>query len=112
MQLENAEVFLSVSIAGKQATRGSYDHFHKVNKLGEEMFGVTTTRPVVFHDVKQTVKLSNDFVRGALEEAPSEYNMKRHVWRGLPARKRLMIHVKGYVKAMHPGNRGYTVELL
>lgn len=112
MQLENAEVLLSVNIAGEQATRGSYDHFHKVNKLGEEMFGVTTVRKVTYHDAKQTVKLGNEFVKGALEEAPPEYNMKRHVWRGLPARKRIMIHVKGYIKAMHPGNRGYTVELL
>lgn len=113
MDYKNAEVVLTVDIRGMQATRGSYTHYHKVDKEGKEINGASVKTPVKFHDCKKTVKLSNSFVQGALAEPPEDKkHMNKRFWMSLPAQKRIQMHVNAYVRATHPENRGYTVEIL
>lgn len=115
MDFKTAEVSLTVLIRGEQATRGSYDFLHKVTKEGSEVNALITRKAVTFNDCKKTVKLSNEFVKGALVDPPED--MKEHYrtkkfWMALPAAKRISYHVRSYVKALHPDNRGYTMEIL
>jgi hypothetical protein len=113
MDSKTAEVVLTIDIRGTQATRGCYTHYHKVDKDGKEINGASTTKPPSFHDCKKTVKLSNSFVLGALAEPPEDKkHMNKRFWMSLPAPKRIQMHVNAYVRATHPENRGYSVEIL
>jgi len=38
-------------------------------------------------------------------------SMRPLIWKRFPEKKRISIHVNSYVKAMHPENRGYTMEI-
>ena len=115
MDYKTAEVVLTVDIRGTQATRGSYDHLHKVTKEGTEINALITKKAVTFNKCNKTVRLGNEFVKGALNEPPED--MKDHYrskkfWMALPAAKRISYHVRSYVKAVHPENRGYAMEIL
>ena len=103
MNYSQAEVFLSVNIAGKQATRGSYTHFMKVSKHGEEINAIKIDKPPVFCKAYKTIHLSNEFVKGALAEPPENMEgMSIPVWKGIPEKNRIALHVNAYVKATTP----------
>jgi hypothetical protein len=114
MDYKNAEVRLSLNLAGRQAIRGSYSHFHKVGRTGDDINGVHVDRKPVFTEAKKTVRLSNFFVRCALDE-PTE-GLKRKIkpsfWNKIPPEKRIELHVAAYVRAFHPEHRGYEMEIL
>jgi hypothetical protein len=114
MSLINSEVCLSINLQGQQAIRGSFVHFRKVDEKGNDVRGIKTERPTSFCVSKKSVRLSNEFVRGALFEPPT--NLKHKIgfnrWKHLPEAKRIMFHVKEYIKATHPENRGYTVSII
>lgn len=114
MNLKDSEVNLSINLMGSHARNGSYSHFHKVGKEGQEINGVRMDKAPTFTEAKKTIRLGNAFVRGALDE-PTEslkHKMKLSFWRNLPEYKRIALHVGSYVKAIHPEHRGYTMELL
>jgi hypothetical protein len=57
--------------------------------------------------------LGNEFVKGALEAPPeSMKNMKPNVWKNIPEKKRIEIHVSSYVRAIHPEHVGYSMDIL
>ena len=114
MDYKDSEVCLSINLQGQQAIRGSYSHFHKVGKEGQEINGVRMDKAPTFTEAKKTIHLSNAFVRGALDE-PTEslkHKMKLSFWRNLPEYKRIALHVGSYVSAIHPEHRGYEMEIL
>jgi len=114
MNLKDSEVNLSINLMGSHSQKGSYSHFHKVGKDGQEINGIRIDRKPEFTEAKKTIHLSNAFVRGALDE-PTESlknKMKLSFWRNIPEQKRIALHVGAYVNAMHPEHRGDELQIL
>lgn len=107
MNYNQAEVVLSVNLAGMQATRGRYGSYS--NGTGT---GLIYEKNPTFTKCKKTVHLGNAFVKGALEEAPKHLGMRPQIWRKLPEKKRIEISVASYIRATHPEHRGYELEIL
>jgi hypothetical protein len=111
MYTETREVELSINLVGSQAIRGSYSHYHRVEKDGKETNDVIVEKQPEYCEAKKTVHLGTSFVAGAIAEAPEYLHMKPHIWRRYPENKRIAIHVAAYVRATHPEHRGYTTEI-
>ena len=113
MNYSNSEVHLSIQLMGSHSNHGSYTHFCKVSKTGEEINAIKVDKPPIFCKAYKTVHLSNEFVKGALAEPPeSMKNMSIPVWKGISEKKRIALHVNAYVKALTPEHRGYTMEIM
>jgi hypothetical protein len=111
MYTETREVELRITIPGSQAIRGSYSHYHRVEKDGKELNGVRIERKPEYCEAKKNVHLGTSFVAGAIAEAPEYLHMRPHIWRKLPENKRIAIHVGAYVRATHPEHRSYEMEI-
>ena len=113
MSYSNSEVFLSVQLMGSHSRHGVYTHFNKGSKTGEEINSVKVDKSPVFCKSYKSIHLSNEFVKGALAEPPENMSdMKLQVWRNIPEKKRIALHVNAYVKATNPEHRGYTMEIV
>jgi hypothetical protein len=110
----DSTVLVKVTMPGTQSSRGSHEHFNKVDQNGKQINGVKVLKSPSFSDCHETVRLGNAFVKGALTEPPTDLKdrYKLSAWRGLTENKRIAISVDRYVKAMHPDHRGYAVEIL
>jgi hypothetical protein len=106
MNNNSTEVTLTILIRGAQAIRGSYE------QNNESTNGVKTKKAPIFCKAYKTIKLGNEFVSGALSEAPKHLNMRPQIWKKIPENKRIAIHIGDYVKATHPEHRGYTMKIL
>jgi len=113
MNLNESSVILSINLKGTQKEHGTYSHFHHVDSEGKEINGVKLEKSPKFCKSYKTVKLGNEFVKGALAEPPENMkNMKLEVWNRIPERKRITIHVASYVRATHPEHIGYSMDIL
>jgi len=114
MNYKTAEVLLTVELRGKQATRGCYSYYHKIDKDGKHIHGSRTETTPKFTVCKKYLKLSNEFVLGALAAPPESRKRDFSVnsWKKLPEVKRISMHVSSYVEAQHPEHRGYSMEVL
>lgn len=114
MDYNQSEVTLSVNIAGVQAVRGSFSHFHKINSNGIDINGARVEKPTQFCKCSKSITLSNAFVRGALSDPPN--NLKDRIrgnkWKTISADRRIALHVNQYVKALHPDHLGYKMEII
>ena len=111
MYTETREVELSIKLVGSQALRGSYSHYHRVEKDGKETNGIRIEKQPEYCEAHKTVHLGTEFVAGAIAEAPEYLHMRPHIWKRLSENKRIAIHVGAYVRATHPEHRGFTVEI-
>ena len=107
MDYKQAEVHLSIVMQGGIASRGKYGYYHNGDKEG-----LTYEKMPIFTKCKKQIHLGNAFIHGALEEAPEHLNMRTNIWRKIPEKKRIEIHVASYVRATHPEHRGYELEIL
>jgi hypothetical protein len=112
MNLNQQSVILSIDLRGAHKEHGSYSHFHRVDQDGNDINGVRLEKSPKFCKSYKTITLGSEFVKGALEEPPENMKtMRPQIWKRFPERKRISIHVNSYVKATHPENRGYTMEI-
>lgn len=112
MNYNQKEVALTINLRGAQAIRGSYSHYHKVEKNGKETNGIRLEKAPIFCNAFKTVKFGNEFVQGALSEAPEELHMRPQIWKKMPEERRIAIHVGAYIRAVHPEHRGYTMKIM
>lgn len=109
-----SSVHLTIELPGVQASRGSYDHFFKIDKNGDEINSIKVIKAPSFSKCHKTVKLSNDFVLGALAEPPEslKHRYKLTKWLKISENKRIALHVKDFVNSITPGHRGYEMEII
>lgn len=112
MNHQNLEVNLSIKLKGATASHGIYSHFHRVDPDGNEINGVKLEKAPIYCDSYKTIRLGKAFVDGALSEPPENMKtMRPAMWKRFPERKRIVLHVKSYVNATHPENRGFEMEI-
>jgi hypothetical protein len=112
--LRDSTVLLSVTMPGTQSSHGNYEHFHHIDFHGKEVNGIKVLKTPSFCKCQKQVHLSNDFVKSALNEPPQELKERYRLsyWRGLTEEKRIALCVDRYVKALHPDNRGYKMQVV
>ena len=120
MNYTNAEVVLSVDIAGAQATRGSYE-FSKTNvnyfttdNGTKEKVPVGTVKTLVapvYHECSFGVKLNSQFVNWAIsEESRPKKKVSAGYWKNLTRPARLKYHIAKYVDDMF-GSANFSYQL-
>lgn len=106
-----AQVALTVNFRGAQTTRGRYGYFNSRTKTGIEE-GLTIERSPKFAEVSKQMLLKEAFVEGALQEPPKGMKMLPTVWRSIPEKKRISIHVERLVHELYPNKTSYSYEII
>jgi hypothetical protein len=111
MSTTEKQVALTVMFRGAQVSRGRYSFISAKTAEGTIPGVVIEQRPL-FSQVTKQLALKEQFVQGALEEAPKSMKMKPIVWRTIPEDKRIGIHVKHLVRDLYPENVAYVYEII
>lgn len=111
MNYSEKQVALSISFAGAQTSRGSYEYC-KVKTVKGEQEGLITEKRPKFARVTKQMTLKEQFIQSALESPPTSMKLKPEVWKSFSEDKRIGIHVRDLVVSLYPGRVGYTYQII
>jgi len=127
MNYKNAEILLSVTLAGKLTSRGKYNAVNKLDENGKkvvaiernsagaieknEVIKLQTVQLPSYAEASSNTKLGTAFVNHAISEDGRPKTISAGMWNKMKPSVRLNLHVKKYAEDMYPGCE-YTYEVI
>lgn len=127
MNYKNAEILLSVTLAGKLTSRGKYNAVNKLDENGKkvvaiernsvgaieknEVIKLQTIQLPSYAESSSNTKLGTAFVNFAISEDGRPKTISAGMWNKMKPSMRLNIHVKKYAEDMFPGAE-YKYEVI
>ena len=126
MNLDNAEIALSIDLQGALASRGHNTIEPKLDENGKPVMlkaigtnnkvstypAVTlkSIKQAVFHQAAKSVTLGERFVQHAISSKGKPHTIDKAAWNNMSQKKRLISSIKEYARDMYPGcSYTYTI---